>query len=145
MKPDMFIDMARSDRRTIHTTCLQLASRYGPDRIMPEFVVIVEVLIPERQNKDPLADERRNTVFDRLGSTAVPEASRQTIHQRKGSIGRAEQQGPGVRSDPTAVKIGDHGVAFDRCKSKQTRATLYWFRGDLLILSSRSRKQLSQI
>jgi hypothetical protein len=54
----------------------ELSGEHGEYRIVPQVVVVDEVLIAERDPEDALADQRWHRVFDPLGGTSVLMAKR---------------------------------------------------------------------
>jgi hypothetical protein len=118
----------------------ELAGKHGQRRIMPQLVMVKEILVPERDAEDALADQHRERVFDPLGGTAILKARGETLDEADRPIGRAEQQCPSIRRHRTAVERRDHRTSFDRCKSELIRATLCRHRGDPL----ESAKSFSQ-
>ena len=52
------------DRRAIGAAGRQLAGQNRHDRIVSKFVMIVEVLVAEREGEDPPANEDPNAVLD---------------------------------------------------------------------------------
>ena len=128
------------DRRAIRPLRLQLAGQDRHQGIVAQVVVVVEVLVAERQPEDPLANERRHAVLDQLGLAPVIEARREPLHQLDCPVGRAQQQRARVRRDRPAVERRHHRAAFDACKLQRTCATLCRHRG----LSPPSLKSFSQ-
>ena len=72
---------------------LELAGQHRQHRIVPQLIVIVEVLVAQRQAEDALADQRRHRVLDQLGVAAVAEAGGKAI----------DQTGSPCRSRPAAA------------------------------------------
>jgi hypothetical protein len=96
---------------------------------VPQLVVIVEILIPKRDRKHPLAHQRHNLVLDQFGAASIVKAVRKAPDQINGAIGRPQKQGPCVRCDETRVKSGDYLSPFDYSKIKLFCATLWLHRG----------------
>ena len=116
-------------RRAVLAPCRQLAGEDRHHRIVAQLVVIVDILIAERQPKHTLPDQRRHKVLYQLRTAMIAEAPGETINQLDRTIRRSQQQRPGVRADRAAVKPGHHDTAFHRCKLEQFRATLCRHRG----------------
>ena len=53
-------------RRAVLARRLQLAGQNRHDRIVAQFVMVVEVLVAERDPEYPLADQRRYPMLDRI-------------------------------------------------------------------------------
>ena len=56
-------------RRAVLAARLELADQRRHHRIVAQMIVIVEVLVAERQAEHALADQRRQAVLDQLGRT----------------------------------------------------------------------------
>ena len=91
---------------------------------MPQMVVIVEILIAQRQAKHPLTDQRADLVFDQVGIPMILEAAGKPIDQPDHSIRRAQQQAAGVRRDHPAIERRFDTATFNGCKAEQIRDTL---------------------
>ena len=107
----------------------QLARQHCEGRILAQLVVIVEVLVAQRQAEDPLPNQRLDLVLDKAGVAPVGEARRKPAHQPKAAIHLAQQQRAGVRGDVAAIEAGHHRAAFYRFKFEQRRRTLCRHRG----------------
>jgi hypothetical protein len=62
------------DRRAILSSRLQLSGEHCHDRLMAQLIVVVQVLVAERDPEKPLADERGDFVFDEVLAPGVLEA-----------------------------------------------------------------------
>jgi len=122
------------DRRAIAPPRCKLARKNRDHRIAAKLVVVVEVLIAQRQAKNPLADKRGHAMLDQIAAPPILETTRQAIDKPDRPVSRPKQKPAGVRGERTAVKIGDHRAPFNRCKPKRICATLRRHRGDLPIL-----------
>src|SRR4051794_31301683 len=74
---------------------------------MPEFVMIVEVLVPERDPEHALADEGSHLVLDQVRAAPVRKAGRKTSDQVDYPVGRPEQQRSGIRGERAPPPPGD--------------------------------------
>jgi hypothetical protein len=63
------------DRRAVRTKRRQLAGERGEGRVMTQFVVVVQILVAERQGEDALPDQRLDPMFDKARVAPVEEAS----------------------------------------------------------------------
>ena len=115
-------------RRTILAPRLKLAGQHRHQRIVAQLVVVVQILVAERDPEHPLADQRRHLVLDQVGAPLVVKARGKPIHHPDGPIRRAQQQRSGIRGD-RAARSRHHRAAFNRFKSKEIRATLCRHRG----------------
>jgi hypothetical protein len=102
----------------------QLAGQHRHRRVMPQLVVIDQVLVAQRNTKHALSDQRHHFVLDQLRCSAVRKTLGKPLNQADRPVGRSQQQRTRVRGHPAAVKPGHHGTPFDGCKTKQIRATL---------------------
>ena len=121
-------------RRAILAPRRKLAGQHRHHRIMAQLVVIVEVLIAERDPEHPLADQRRDLVLDQFRAPLVVKARRKPIHQSDRTIRRSQQQRSGIRRHQAAIKCGFHRAAFDDSKIKAFCATLCRHRGSPRII-----------
>jgi hypothetical protein len=127
-------------RRAVGTPRFQLAGEDGQRRVVPQPVMVHQVLVAERDAEHALPDEGGHVVLHALHGASVAEAGGEAPDQPDGAVGGAEQQRAGVRGDRPAVEAGDHGAALDRCKLKQGWVMLCPHRRFPL----RRRKALSQ-
>ncbi len=116
-------------RCTVLTPRRKLARQHRHHWIVAKLIVVVEILIAERNPKHPLAHQRRNLMLDQIRTPCVIKAGGKPIRQLHRVVGRAQQQRAGVRRDRPAVKAGDNLTPFNGCKSKQICATLCRHRG----------------
>jgi hypothetical protein len=82
----------------------RLARDKAENRIVAQFLVIVQVLVAKGDPMNALGEERLDAVFDPVLPAAVCEAGRRLPCQSDGAIGLAQQQSPCVRGDGAAVK-----------------------------------------
>jgi len=100
---------------------------------MPQFVVVVQVLVTQGDADDALHHHGLDLVFHQLGRPHVGEAGGKALGQPDGTIGLAEQQGTAIRSDRATVEAGHHAAAFHRWKFEQRGDTLCLHWGALWI------------
>jgi len=98
---------------------------------VPQFIVIVEVFVTERNPEHALPNQARHRVFNQIGSATIAKATCKPIHQIDCSIGRAQKQRSGIRRHQSGVERGFHTAAFDHSKIKPFWATLCRHRGFL--------------
>jgi hypothetical protein len=79
------------DRCAILAPRFKLARQHCHQRIVAQFVVVVDILITERDPEHPLADQRRNSVLDQVRAPLVVKARRKPIHHSDRAI-RGSQQ-----------------------------------------------------
>jgi hypothetical protein len=116
-------------RSAIIAPGFQLAGQDRHHRVVPELVVIDQVLIAQRHSEHPLPDQRLDRVLDQLLPTGVAETGREAANQSDRPVRRPKQQRSSVRSDASAVERRHHRTAFNRYKSKQIRHTVRLHRG----------------
>src|SRR3954471_8768663 len=96
---------------------------------MAELIVVVEILIAERNANNPLHHQRLNRVLGVGRIAAVLEASRQATGQAQHPIRGPQQQCTSVAVDGATIEGCNNRAAFSRCKRKQVRVTLCRHRG----------------
>ena len=111
-------------RRAIPATGRKLAGQHRHHRVVAQFVVVDQILVTQRNPKDPLPNQSRNRVLDQLRRAAVLEAAGKPRDHTDRPVGRAKQHRAGVRGHRAAVEPSDNRTPLDRCKAKQIRATL---------------------
>ena len=79
-------------RRAIAPPRGKLAQKNRHQRIVAKCVVVVEVLIAQRQAKNPLADERRQAMLDQIAAPAILKASGEALNQPDRPIGCYKQK-----------------------------------------------------
>jgi hypothetical protein len=83
-----------------------------------QIIVVVEVLIAERDAKYPLPDKRCDLVLDQLRTPLVVKAGRETIDQSDRTIRSPEQQPTSVRGNGATIKRRNNFAAFYLCKTE---------------------------
>jgi len=105
-------------RRTGPTTRRELAHQHRKHRIVPQPVVIVEVLVAQRLPEHTLTDQRPNLMLHQLRLTVVPEAAGKALEQAERPVGRSQQQRSTIRADRSTVECRLYPTAFHSCKTK---------------------------
>jgi hypothetical protein len=111
----------------------ELAGQHRHHRIMAELVVVVQVLVAERDADGALHHQGLHRVLDVGRVAAVLEAGGQPAGQAKHPVGGPQQQGAGVGRHRPAGKRRHHRTACDGCKCKPLRVTLCRHRGPPLL------------
>jgi hypothetical protein len=119
-------------RRAIAAPRGELAGEHRQDRIVPDLVMVDQVLVSERDPEDALADKGCDIMLDAIGSARVGEAGGEAPDEVDGPIRGAEQQRAGIGCDRSAIEGRHDGPPFDRCKQERFRATLCRHRGSPL-------------
>jgi len=118
--------------RAVGTPRFELAGQNRHHRIMAQVVVVVEVLIAQRDAEHALADQRGHRVFDISAIAPVAKATGQATNQTDRLVRSSQQQPACVRRHRPAVEFGHHRPPFNRCKLARFRATLRQHRGTSL-------------
>jgi len=127
-------------RRAILAPGFELARQDRHQRIVTKLVVIVEVLVAERDAEHALTDERGDRVFNEPWIPSVAETSREPSNHIQRPVRSAQKQAARVGRQRPTVEIGHHRPAFDPSKSTRFRATLRLHRA----ASPYRQKSLSQ-
>jgi hypothetical protein len=107
----------------------KLAGQHRHHRIVSQLVMVVEVLIAQRNPEHPLTDQRRNAMLDQLLTAVVDEAGRKPIDHSDRAVRCPQQERASVRRDRSALKVSNNFATLDGCKFEQFRATLCLHRG----------------
>jgi hypothetical protein len=106
------------ERRAVGPLRLEPVGEQREHRVVAQLVVIVHVLVAERDAHDPLPDQGRQGVHHLVLLAVVLEARGDPLDQPDGSISVPQQQTAGVRSHCAAVERRHHPPP---AKSLQTR------------------------
>jgi hypothetical protein len=106
------------NRRAILAPRRELARQYRHHWIVPQLVVVVEILVAERDSEHPLTDQGRNLMLDIFRTPLVAKAQRKPVHHSDRSIGRSQQQRSGVGGDQPAIECRFHTATFHDSKIK---------------------------
>ena len=128
------------DRRAILAPGFELAGQRRHHRVVTKIVVVVQILVAERDAEHALPDERGDRVLDEPRVSGVAETFREPANQIQPAIRSAQKKSACIRSQRSAVEFGNHGPTFDPSKQARFRATLRLHRAVLRFGSSRSRK-----
>jgi hypothetical protein len=91
--------------------CLKLAQQGTKHRIVSQLLVIVQILIPQRDPEHALADHRPDRMLDQIRPTLVDEAAGQPVNQSDRLIHTPQQQHSGVRTHRPTVEGGHYSAA----------------------------------
>ena len=80
---------------------------------MTKLVVIVQILVAERNAEHALPDERGDGVLDEPRVSRVTKTSRNPANQAQTLVGGAQQQAAGVGRERAAVERGHNRPPFD--------------------------------
>ena len=98
---------------------------------MAQLIVVVQILIAERDAEHPLRRHRLDAVLDLRLVAAILEAAGEAPDQPDRSVGGAEQQRAGIGGDRPTIEGHHHGPLLDACKMELFRAILRGHRGIL--------------
>ena len=91
--------------------------------------MIDDVLVPEHDADDTLADERARRVLDQVLVAGIAEPGGEPVDQPDRLVDGTQQQRTGIRRDRTAAEIGDDDAALDPSEFERILATLCRHRG----------------
>jgi hypothetical protein len=132
LRPAQFQPVQRRlarDRRTIGPPSFQLAVQDRHHWVVAQLIVVVQILVTQRNAEDALANQRADLMLDQLRAAVVGEAGSKPIHQANRPVRRSQQQRTRVRRYPPPIERCHHGATRNRCKFKQRRVTLCRHRG----------------
>jgi len=113
---------------------VSLPASTAPHRIVPQLVVIVEVLITKRDPQHPLADQSGHRMFHQILAPVIAKAGRKSIHYADRPIRRAQKQRTRIRRHQPGIERCIHSPPFNDSKIKPFCATLCRHRGFLRII-----------
>jgi len=85
-----------------------LADQQGQQRVARQRVVVVEVLVAQRQTVDPLTQQIHHGVLYLIRLSTVLETGREALHDPTAPIHLTQQRKTTIRADPTAVERSHH-------------------------------------
>ena len=109
-----------------------LAAEQGQQRVGTQLIVIVEVLVTQRQPVDALGDQLAHAVFDLPGLAMIAETVGELPHDAGALFGLAQQRRAAVGGDRAAVETGHHLAAAVIGKREAGLGTLCHGRGRFL-------------
>ncbi len=126
-------DLARMlepiERRLAGEPVTGLVEHGGKRRIIAQRIVVDQVLVPERDAENALAQQIGNRVADGVGNAQIGEASREAATEPGDPIGRSEQNDATVGRDGAAVESAHKFAAARPSQIKLALATLCRHRG----------------
>jgi hypothetical protein len=104
---------------------------------MAQLVVVVQILVAERQAVDALRQHLLHAVMAPILRPEIGETGREPPNQADAPVRLPQQQCPGVGGDCAAVEVGDHGPRKMGFKLEAGLITLCHSRSrDLLVQNS---------
>ena len=107
----------------------QLARQHRQRWVLAELVVIIEVLIAQRQAEDALPDQCVDLMLDIARIAPIDEAGGKAADQSEALVDLSQQQRSCVRGDVAAIETSHNRTPLDRFKFEQFRRTLCLHRG----------------
>ena len=92
----------------------QMVERELEDRVMPEAVGVVAVLVAGGDHQHPEADDLGKRVHGAAGITRIVDASGKTVGDFEPLLDLAQNQQTAVGRQPAAVEAGNDLLALDR-------------------------------
>jgi hypothetical protein len=102
----------------------QRVGQQAERRIAAQLVVVIEVLVAERQPMDALRHQRLELVHDEGGIVHIAKAARDLSRQPHRQVRLAQQRRPSIRRDRTAVESTHNLAPLEPFKRQLRRATL---------------------
>ena len=102
-----------------------LARHQGTDRVEPQPVVVVEILVAQRESPDPLPEQFRNRVLHQVLGSQITKAPRQPIDQPEATVELAQKERPAIATEISTSKIGSHLSASEALKLENLLGTLF--------------------
>jgi hypothetical protein len=109
---------------------ISLARRQRQQGVVPQRVVIVEILVALGLGQHPLAQQLLDRVLEKLRPAVISEAGREASDQSRALRHLPQQQDPRIRGLSPAVEGGHHLPAPERLKLQLTRTTVCVHRAD---------------
>ena len=110
--------------RTALAASLQLAGQQRQQGVVPQLVVIVEILVPQGNAHDPLGHQCPHRVLRQTAVAVVREACGHPVHETERPVDLPEQQSSRVRRDPSTIERGRYPPAPTPLKCEGNGLTL---------------------
>lgn len=114
----------------------QACRQHRHQRIVPQFIMVVEIFVAERNAKDPLSDQRLDRMLDQVRAAMIAKASCKAPHQIDRSIGGAQKQRSSIRRHQPSIKGAS--TARPSTTPKSNRSALHSVRIEAFLESSQS-------
>ncbi len=115
-------------RRTVRALGRQLAGEHRESRIVAQLVMIVEVVIAQRQAENALTDQGLDRVLEQRRIPTVGETGGQAPDQSEAAIQLPQKHGSGIRCDGSDIESGQDFLAFESSGSGKRRSADLIFR-----------------
>lgn len=115
---DVALTLAAYPRR------ITLARGSRKERVARQIIVIIQILIAERNGKDPLSNKVAHRMLNQTGIPVIGEAVGKTVKKADALIGPAKQEDAGIGRDGSSGKISGDIPAAGGLKNDPIRDTL---------------------
>ena len=105
------------------------ARQHGHQRIVAQLLMIVQVLVAQRQPVDALREHLAKLVLDQQRRPPVGETRRHPLQQTDLAIGLTQQQSPAIARYPTRRETGLYAARKMKCKREDLLITLCHVKG----------------
>jgi hypothetical protein len=124
------------ERGAVRALRLEPVGQQREHRVVAQLVVIIHVLVAERDADDPLPDQGRQRVHHPILLAFIDEARGDPLDQPNRAIGMPEQQPAAVRTHGAAIERRHHPAPPEAFKLELFGATLCLHRTPLVNLIS---------
>ena len=107
-------------RRAVRPPRRELAGQHRQHRIVPQLIVVDQVLVAQRDAEHPLATSVATSCSISPGIAPIREAGGEPLDQPDRPVGRAQQQRAGIRGDRPAVERRHHRRPSTGAKSNRS-------------------------
>jgi len=101
-----------------------LASQQRQQGILPQLIVVVQVLIAQGDAVYALPHQFADSVFYQVRSPVIAKAAGELAQDAGALFHRAQQQRPGLGGDLSAIEPGHHVTRKMRCEREERLGTL---------------------
>ena len=110
--------------RALRAGRVRLADQQRQQAVAAQRVVVVQILVAQRQPVHPLRHQLPRRVLHLPAVAMILEAARDPGHQPQPPVHLAQQHAAAVRGEPAAVEAGDNPAASEAVKFKLRGSTL---------------------
>ena len=105
-------------RRTALAASLERVGQQGQQRVSPQIVVVVQVLVAQGNAGDALRQQGPQGVNPEPGVAVIGEARGHPVEEPDKAVDLPQQQRSGVRRDRPAIECGGYPAALEPLKSE---------------------------
>jgi len=103
---------------------VRLTHQHRQQRIEAQPVVVIEILVAERQPEHPLSNQLPHTVLDDVGVAVVDKLQGQALDNTRPRLDFPQQQSAAVRTDVAPIELAHHRAAAQGVKFQRLGVTL---------------------